>query len=481
MNLIEVKTQQIIRNIPELFHGLIFDAIELAERIHANQKRKSGDLVTTHLLDVAIEVAALNLDVDSIIVAILHQVKKEGNTLPFGPTIEAEIVQKFGQDVMNMIDTLEKISQVTKKHSEAVALTKYILKGAQDLRILFVRLCDKLDNARTSEILDDDAKKNLAHKLLNLYAPIADYLSLRTFKRQYESFAMQILYPEKYEEVSGYLENLNITEDVVRNVRSKIIESIGELGFKLTVWGRVKSPYSIMKKLRKYEKEGKNPKLTDIKDLIALSIVLEEDNQCYEVCSLLQAKTQCLLNDYEDYILNPKPNGFRQIQINLTLPEITGIVIEVQIMTYEMYLYNNYGGASHYAYKSQGNRFAKHSKEFEWVKQVHNAFRSRPMVTNVFTERLFVFTPKEMIVELPLGSTPIDFAFKVHTVIARRIIGARVNGVDVELSTQLKNGDIVEIVASNNPSIKSTLKSDWLKFVKTTNARKEIEKYTKRW
>jgi guanosine-3',5'-bis(diphosphate) 3'-pyrophosphohydrolase len=163
------------------------------------------------------------------------------------------------------------------------------------------------------------------------------------------------------------------------------------------------------------------------------------------------------------------------------IPEVSGVTIEIQIMTYDMYVYNNYGGASHMAYKSQGKRNAKISHDFEWVKQVHNAFRSRPIITNVFAERLFVFTPKERIVELPLGSTPVDFAFKVHTDMARRLIGAKVNGLTVELSTQLKNGDIVEILESPNKFTVSTLKKEWLKFVKTDTARREIEKYTKRW
>jgi len=493
--------KRILKRIQTEFHSFVIEALDFAERKYQGSTRISGESLLSHTMKMAQIVIDMGLDVNSVIAAILHACpkcvssdetdycnKNNSNDLK---DLYASIEKTFGKDVVFLLKRFYQLLDLTKRDADPAAITRYILKESEDLRVLMLRLADRLDSARTIEVLSPERRMVSAQKFLRIYAPLAEYLNFTDMKNEFERIGFRVSNPDEFERIDKYLEKNSLKNNEVLEKIQDILEHTCErIGCKARIFGRIKNHYSIFRKMKKYSDEGKAGNILAMRDILAFSIVTDSVSSCYEICSSILGNTESLPDMFEDYIAKPKPNGFREIQIAAKFQEIKDIFVEIQILTEEMYDHNTYGAASHFGYKIQGKRFASPDNEFNWVKEIHSKIHkggrevsvlSEPLISDLFQRDLFVWTPQYRLINLPLGSTALDFAFKIHTEIGMKVTGAEINGKKEQLDYVLKNGDVVKILTHPNKSIKTTATREWLKNVKTERARKKIEKALRNW
>jgi GTP pyrophosphokinase len=343
-------------------------------------------------------------------------------------------------------------------------------------------LADVSHNSETLNALEEEKRTTIIKKILNIYGPLAEYLNLNLLKKKVEENAFKAYKPEEYEAIKKKLENINISQELLEKYLTKLMDYAFKFEYKPKIEGRIKNKYSIYTKLKKYEKEFQKPKISILTDLLAFRIITRTENDCYKFLEKLMDLGDLNYDKFEDYIMQPKPNGYRAIQGPIKFKDVSEkLEVEVQIMTYEMYYYNTYGPASHIAYKASKRRFAEATNKFNWIEDLHKSInehinkreekRSIPICCDIFENRTFVFTPKGKIVELEKGCTALDFAYTVHTQVGYSAVGSKINGKAAALNTKLKTGDIVEIKTQNN---KKYPNENSLKDVTTRRARTKI-------
>lgn len=482
--------QKLFSKIPAQYHAYIKKAIAFANGYCNGEKMLNGKEYLEHSINVALILCDWDLDVNTIIVGIIHHAVRFADDKEL---VYSNVKKEFGEDVCFLLEQLHKIFYSTKYSTEISAITKYILKSTTDLRIIFVRLADKLDNTRTLNALPNDKQLVFADKLLKIYSPLAEYLNLIEVKNEFDDAAFKVKYPQEHRNITEYLERNNLRnneilkqiEEYLNFISSEIVKDNTPI-----VFGRIKSPYSIFRKARKYSTEGKKASVEQFKDIIAFTIIAKTIPDCYQIAGAIRGLADWTDDSFEDYIREPKPNGFSELQIVVSFPDISDLKIEVQILTMEMYHYNTYGPASHFAYKMQGARYAKATNEFSWIEDVKKSIESSlkqneklscPMPTTLFSEQTFVWTPKNELIDLPNGATALDFAFAIHTDIGLKAESAIVNGIRQPLNYVLQNGDVVEISQAKNRSKNNNVKSEWRQWVVTSKAKDKIEKVLKKW
>jgi len=439
----------LLNAVPRKYRARLQQAIDLAELHYAGTTRWSGEPLLSHVLRSARYYAELNVDFNGVIATLLH------HRLPQKAYENNEV---FDDDVRLLLQNVEEVfSQAKKEESDTRTLLKYILSFRDDIRIVLIKLSEKFDNARTIDLLPEEKRLRVSRRLLEIYTPLAEFMNLEEAKREFSLHGFRVLHPEEYSEIAEWVNQKQRDIDQKRQIIIEVLKEIlSVVSIEGSVWGRVKSFYSIWKKQFKHAREGKNAALDRFNDLIAYTIMVETVDQCYAVAYALKDYAQVADEDFEDYIKNPKPNGFSEIQLVCHFPEQVNINVEVQILTREMYWHNTYGPASHIAYKLAGKRHANVSTEFQWVELVHRELEnhkknadlpiSRPMRLSLFSESVFVFTPGNKVIELPQGATAIDFAFAVHSGIGNSASFARINGRQELLSKVLNTGDVIEII-----------------------------------
>lgn len=456
--------------------NLIEKAIEFAKIAHHGQKRKNGEEFINHPLRVKKYLEKIGVkDEFTIVSAILHACTKEGNISP------KEISKEFGQEVAYIIDLLVKTSTPIyyQKNTENVEnLHKLIIHMAKDIRVLLIRLADRVDNVKTLESFSNMEKEWIAKSALNLYAPIAKAVGVYYFTREIEEEALKILDPKRYNQINTFSKkHFQNAEIELEKAKDKIENFLRQHNIKSQVLFRTKSIYSINKKAdHKYHK-GDIKSLDDFEglyDLLGIMILLPDEENCYEVLAFVQENWKVIQDEFDDYIANPKSNGYRTLQTAIELAPSK--YCEIQIKTFDMHANNEFGPASHFSYK-----YGKGSSKSQagWIKElIEQKEKINDMIAGeskikAFQDTVFVFTPKGQLITLPKDSTPVDFAFALHTDIGKGCNGALINGKMTSLNTILSSGDTVEILVNKNhkPS------PDWLKFVKTPEARKQIRKY----
>ncbi len=478
--------KKILELVPDRFEELVKKAITLAQTNHQGQIRYSGEEVFTHLLDVALKVAEVKLDTNSIIAALLHQSLSDtyNDSQEQGSNREY-ILKTFGEDVINLVENLEKINEATKTFNTVnhQTITKYLLSTSDDIRPALIKVCDALDNVQTITFVPKERMEDFCLKVFNIYAPIAEYLNVRPIQKELEEIAFKAYRPEEYERISRLLSRNKINDELKERYIEQLQLITDILGYKPKIFGRVKSIFSTYKKLKKYQDEGKGTHLSDVKDLLAFSILTQKEEDCFKIAQAIKQLTIENEKEFDDYITHPKPNGYSAIQITTQIPEISDLEIEIIILTHEMYYTNTYGPASHIAYKASMSRFSKATNEFEWVEQIHSAIdehinlreteRSIPITGSIFKNQIFALTPKGMIVELQKGDTVLDFAYKIHTEIGNMAVSAKVNGVSARLSKKLESGDTVEIVTDPK---KKKPSEKFLEYAHSISTIKKIER-----
>jgi guanosine-3',5'-bis(diphosphate) 3'-pyrophosphohydrolase len=453
-------------------------AYKFAEQMHDGQKRISGEPYIIHPVAVAEIVAELQLDTESICAALLHDTLED-----CADQVDYTVLKKeFGADIADIVDGVTKLIHIpfeTKQEESIENLRKMFLAMSKDLRVIFIKLADRLHNMRTLNYRSPEKQRLIALETMHVYAPLAHRLGIQRIKQELENLALRYLDPIGYEEVKTdtdkrFGENKNFLEKATKMVE----ESLNDYGVKFKLEGRVKTIYSIYKKMYK-----QNKSFDEIYDFYALRVLVETELDCYTVLGIIHERFNSIPGRFKDYISNPKPNLYRSLHTTVMSKE--GIPFEVQIRTWEMHTVAEYGLAAHWKYKSGEQAKAMIDQKLQWIHTLLETEKDvddpeeffRPLKIDLFEDEIFVFTPKGDVVNLPSGSTPIDFAYAIHSAVGNKMVGAKINGNIVNIDTVLQTGQIVEILTSTSSKGPSR---DWLKIVRSAEARNKIRQYFKR-
>jgi GTP pyrophosphokinase len=454
--------------------NIIRKAYVYCAKVHQGQTRLSGEPYIIHPMEVAGLLAELRLDVPSIVTGFLH------DTIEDTLATYEELVEMFGQEVALLVDGVTKISKIhfkTKQESQAENFRKMLLAMANDIRVILVKLADRLHNMRTLEFQPELKQRSIARETMDIYAPIANRLGISWVKVELEDLSFRYLNPEIYFELVRKISlKKQEREAFVEEAKAIIIEKLAEHEIDGEVSGRSKHLFSIYRKMEK-----RNVEFEEIYDLIAIRILVNDLRECYEVLGVIHSSWKPIPGRFKDYIAMPKGNMYQSLHTTVIGPH--GDRMEVQIRTHEMHNVADAGIAAHWKYKEGKGYDEKDVKRFAWLRQLlewqQELQDSKEFMDSVrvdlFPEEVYVFTPKGDVKGYPKGSTPIDFAYSVHTDVGHRCVGAKVNGKLVPLKYELKNGDIVEVITSPH----HTPSKDWLKIVRSSRARNKIRTWIK--
>ena len=473
--------------------ALVEASYNFASKAHHGQVRKSGEPYLEHPLQVALTLAELQLDASSLAAALLHDVPEECS-IPI-----SQIKAEFGPEVAKLVDGTTKLSKlslprpeglelqkgVAARESQAENLRKMLVAMAEDLRVVFIKLSDRLHNMHTLNALDLEAQHRIAQETLEIYAPLAHRLGIWELKWQLEDLSFRYLEPEKYHRIASLITARRAQrERFIINVIQALSQELDKLGLKAEISGRPKHIYSIYKKIEKYSTLGKD--FVDIHDLLALRILVDTVSDCYRALGVIHSLWHPLPNAFNDFIANPKSNGYQSLH---TAAMYHATPLEIQIRTHDMHHIAEYGIAAHWRYKEGEKKDTHFEERIGWLRQLVEWHRElsgaeeflESVKTDIFIDQVFVYTPKGEIKDLPKGSTPLDFAYRVHTELGHRCIGAKVNGRLVPFNYQLTNGDIVEIMSAKGERGPSR---DWLSphlgYTKTSHAKEKIRQWFKK-
>ena len=440
-----------------------------AEKAHSGQLRKSGEPYITHPVAVAQILTELGMDLPTVMAALLHDTVEDTSY-----SIE-QIKAEFGDEVTSLVDGVTKLDKLTYgPTAEAETLRKMVVAMSRDIRVLVIKLADRLHNARTWKYVSAESAQRKARETLDIYAPLAHRLGMNAIKWELEDLSFEVLEPKKFEEISRLVAERSPSRDkLTHDVIEIVTQDLAADGIKATVTGRQKHFFSVYQKMVVRGRE-----FNDIYDLVGIRVLVEDVRDCYGVLGAIHARWSPVPGRFKDYIAMPKFNLYQSLHTTVIGP--TGKAIEIQIRTFDMHSRAEFGIAAHWKYK-QGPENSDSSPEMLWLRQLHE-WQKETEDPSEFLEALrfdlgspevFVFTPKGSVVALPGGSTPVDFAFSVHTDVGLRCAGAKVNGRLVPLESRLNNGDVVEIVTNKSESAGPS--RDWLNFVKSPRARSKIK------
>ena len=461
---------------PSLDTQRLFAAFNYADNAHSSQLRKDGSPYITHPLAVAEIVADLELDTDSIIAAMLHDTIEDT-----GATHE-DIAKMFSPTVADLVEGVTKLTRVTytsKEEEQMENLRKMLMAMAKDIRVILIKICDRLHNMRTMEYQSARKQKEKALETMEIYAPIAHRLGMQRMKWELEDLSLRYLDPIGYKEIADELAaRSSAHEEFLLAIQTRIQSRMDEEGVKCTVYGRVKHIYSIYRKMY-----AQNKTLDEIFDLYAFRVIVDDIPSCYYVLGCIHDLFKPVLGRFKDYIGTPKPNMYQSLHTTVIGRE--GIPFEVQIRTWEMHHTAEYGIAAHWKYKQgMANEKLGTEENFEWVRKLLESQQDtdaeefvRTLKVDMFADEVFVFTPRGDVINLPAGATPIDFAYSIHSAVGNHMTGAKANGRIITFDTPLKNGDIVEVITSKSAHGPSR---DWMKLCKSNEARNKIRQWFKK-
>ena len=453
----------------------IRSAYEFAKQQHGDQRRKSGEPYITHPLAVAQIVAEeLHLDSESIEAALLHDVIED---TPATYEDVAKLTSPTVADLVEGVSKLTRIQYATKEDEQMENLRKMLIAMSKDIRVILIKISDRLHNMRTMEYQTPAKQKQKSLETMEIYAPIAHRLGMQRMKWELEDLSLKYLDPIGYDEIVSKLDAKRPEYDALMSrTQAQIDQRLNEMGIKHIVYGRMKHPYSIYRKMF-----SQNKSLDEIFDLFAFRVVVDTVSDCYNVLGVIHDLYKPILGRFKDYIGTPKPNGYQSLHTTVMGNE--GIPFEVQIRTTEMHEIAEYGVAAHWKYKQNGQGAGTEGK-YEWVRRLLENQEGadaeefiHSLKVDMFSDEVFVFTPNGDVQNLPAGATPIDFAYAIHSAVGNRMIGAKVNNRIVTLDHVLKNGDIVEILTSKNAKGPSR---DWMKIAKSNEARSKIRQWFKK-
>ena len=469
----ESMMQAIARYAPSADLEVIQRAYAYADEKHKNQLRKSGEPYIIHPLAVAEIVAEIGLDTDAIAAALLHDCLEDTDA-----SFE-EISRLFGETVANLVEGVTKLTRVqysTMEEQQMENLRKMFMAMSKDIRVILIKIADRLHNTRTLQYQTPAKQISKSMETMEVYAPLAHRLGMQKIKWELEDTSLQYLDPEGYQEIIDYLKkNEDSANSFMNAIQSKITDRLASVGIHGSIYGRIKHTYSIYRKMR-----AQNKTIDELYDLYAFRVIVDNIADCYNVLGHIHDLFNPIPGRFKDYISTPKPNMYQSL--HTTVIGSQGIPFEVQIRTWEMHQTAEYGVAAHWKYKQHAGEGSE--KEFEWVRRLLENQQDveaddyiHSLKVDMFDDEVFVFTPKGKVISLPAGSTPIDFAYAIHSAVGNSMIGAKVNNRIASYDAPLHNGDIVEILTSKSAKGPSR---DWLNICQSNQARVKIKQWFKR-
>ena len=465
--------QAVTRYAPSADLEVIERAYRYADEKHKTQLRKSGEPYIIHPLAVAEIVAEIGLDTDAIAAALLHDCLEDTDA-----SFE-EISRLFGETVANLVEGVTKLTRVqysTMEEQQMENLRKMFMAMSKDIRVILIKIADRLHNTRTLQYQTPAKQISKSMETMEVYAPLAHRLGMQKIKWELEDTSLQYLDPEGYQEIIDYLKkNEDSANSFMNAIQSKITDRLASVGIHGSIYGRIKHTYSIYRKMR-----AQNKTIDELYDLYAFRVIVDNIADCYNVLGHIHDLFNPIPGRFKDYISTPKPNMYQSL--HTTVIGSQGIPFEVQIRTWEMHQTAEYGVAAHWKYKQHAGEGSE--KEFEWVRRLLENQQDveaddyiHSLKVDMFDDEVFVFTPKGKVMSLPAGSTPIDFAYAIHSAVGNSMIGAKVNNRIASYDAQLHNGDIVEILTSKSAKGPSR---DWLNICRSNQARIKIKQWFKR-
>ena len=465
--------ETIQKRMPGADLALVEKAVDYASKKHASQKRKDGSPYIIHPLSVAQIVTEMGLDMDAILGALLHDCIEDTDAS------HEEIEKLFGPTVAELVEGVTKLTRAdfsSREQAQMENLRKMFMAMSKDIRVVLIKIADRLHNIRTMQYQTPAKQIAKCQETMDIYAPLAHRLGMQKIKWELEDTSLKYLAPKEYNEITAYLqEHKEQDESFMRTIQEKITQRLTAMGIHNTTYGRIKHVYSIY---RKMQAQGKT--MDELYDIYAFRVIVDSIPDCYNVLGHIHDLFNLIPGRFKDYISTPKPNMYQSL--HTTVIGSQGIPFEVQIRTWEMHETAEYGIAAHWKYK-QGTGSGS-EKDFEWVRRLLESQQDsdaeeyvQSLKIDMFDDEVFVFTPKGRIVSLPSGSTPIDFAYAIHSGVGNAMVGAKVNGRIANIDTRLKNGDIVEVLTSKSAKGPSR---DWLNICQSNQARTKIKQWFKK-
>ena len=465
--------ETIHKRMPGADFALIDKAVDYAGKKHASQKRKDGSPYIIHPLSVAQIVTEMGLDMDAILGALLHDCIEDTDAS------HEEIEKLFGPTVAELVEGVTKLTRAdfsSREQAQMENLRKMFMAMSKDIRVVLIKIADRLHNIRTMQYQTPAKQIAKCQETMDIYAPLAHRLGMQKVKWELEDTSLKYLAPKEYNEITAYLqEHKEQDESFMRTIQEKITQRLTAMGIHNTTYGRIKHVYSIY---RKMQAQGKT--MDELYDIYAFRVIVDSIPDCYNVLGHIHDLFNLIPGRFKDYISTPKPNMYQSL--HTTVIGSQGIPFEVQIRTWEMHETAEYGIAAHWKYK-QGTGSGS-EKDFEWVRRLLESQQDsdaeeyvQSLKIDMFDDEVFVFTPKGRIVSLPSGSTPIDFAYAIHSGVGNAMVGAKVNGRIANIDTRLRNGDIVEVLTSKSAKGPSR---DWLNICQSNQARTKIKQWFKK-
>ena len=472
-----LKEMLVSQHRPEKDIKEIEDAFVFAAKLHAGQYRISEEPYIIHPVEVAKILTDLMMDKHTIIAALLHDIIEDTGTAP------ETIKEKFGDDVLNLVQGVTKLGKYqfkSKEERQAENFRRMFIAMANDVRVIFLKLADRLHNMRTLNYMAAAKQQKIAQETLDIFAPLANRLGIGKIKAELEDLSLRYLNPEKYFEIAQLVALKKAERDAtIQVIIKKIDQLLKQHKIKATISGRSKHYYSIYAKMKR-----QNVAFHELYDISAVRVIVDNINECYEVLGIIHSQFKPIPGRFKDYIAMPKSNMYRSLHTSVLGPKSKPI--EVQIRTHEMHQVAEYGVAAHWKYKEKGSQKANADTDiqFSWMRKLAEMEKDvssaseyvESVKLDLFSDQVFAFTPRGDVIDLPKDATPVDFAFRIHTDVGFRITGALVNGRICPLSTKLHNGDIVEIMTSKTPAPRL----DWLNFVVTKLAQSKIKQWYKK-
>lgn len=473
----EIKKQLIEQNRSSEDIDKIEQAYIFAKKLHDGQYRISEEPYIIHPVEVAKILVDLKADTNTIIAAFLHDILEDTDTKP------EEIEEKFSTDVLNLVQGVTKLGKLQFKSTEerqAENFRRMFIAMANDIRIIFLKLADRLHNMRTLNFMAANKQQKIAQETLDIFAPLANRLGIGKIKAELEDLSLRYLHPDKYYEIAQLVSQKKAERELTVNLLiDKISQDVKKSGINASITGRAKHYYSIYSKMNRL-----NIAFHDLYDITAVRVIVDTTSECYEVLGLIHSQFKPIPGRFKDYIAMPKGNLYQSLHTSVIGPRSKPL--EVQIRTWEMHEIAEYGVAAHWRYKEKGSQKANNAADlqFSWMKKMVEYDKDltnaeeyvNSVKLDIFSDQVFAFTPNGDVFDLPVNATPVDFAYRIHSDVGNRTVGALVNGRIAQLDTKLKNGDIVEILTSKQPAPRL----DWLNFVVTKQASSKIKQWFKK-